>query len=146
MKKKLPPKKKLPFYSRVSGNAAQRRPDRKAPPERELRRVFNKADADLIDPFKPPAPPGGGETQQFVGDKPVPRPPGPRLKKGGAVKRQQGGDVPLPKPDPRYNIGEGEDLPAGVAKTWNKQMGTVRGIERGDKQPWDTRPGSKGSR
>jgi hypothetical protein len=85
-RKNPPPKKKLPFLSRVSGRAGQRRPDRRAPPQRELRRVFNKADADLLNPFDPPAPPGGKITQQFTGDKAIPRPKG--LKKGGAVKKR----------------------------------------------------------
>lgn len=72
----------------------------------------------------------------------------PKSFKGGGLagyaglpkKRQEGGDVPLPKPDPRYNIGDAEDLEPGIAKTWNTQMGRIRGIVRGDKQPWDKRP------
>ena len=65
------------------------------------------------------------------------------LKSGGVAKRQEGGGVPLPKPDPRYHIDDGPDLEPGIAKKWNEQLGRVRGIERGDKQPWEknTPPG-----
>lgn len=66
------------------------------------------------------------------------RNPMPGFKKGGAVKRAEGGDVPMPKPDPRYHIEDAKDLEPGIAKKWNEQMGRVRSIERGDKQPWES--------
>jgi hypothetical protein len=76
MKKKLPPKKKFPFYAKVGGGNARARPDRMA-----YRRGGSvsaaKADLDPISPTEPNAPAGGKVTQKY--------------RKGGGVKKLQGG-------------------------------------------------------
>lgn len=63
MKKKLPPKKKFPFYAKVAGGNARSRPDRAA--YRRGGSVSSKADAEPIDPNEPHAPAGGKVEQKF---------------------------------------------------------------------------------
>ena len=77
------PKKKLPpFLAKVAGGAARRRADRKAYARGG---AVSKVDLDPISPNEPNAPPGGKVTQQFSGDRPIPRPRG--LKKGGVARK-----------------------------------------------------------
>jgi hypothetical protein len=122
------------FHAKVSGGASAKRADRK-PHFRRGGFVSGFASGGSVEKKRDELP-GEQKNDPFAKQ---------NLKSGGVAKRQGGGDVPTPKPDPRYNIGDAPDLEPGVAKKWNEQMGRVRSIVRGDKQPWEknTPPGRK---
>jgi hypothetical protein len=62
-RKKPPLKKKFPFYSKVAGDNARRRPDRKAMQAGGA--VSSLADGEIESPNEPNAPVGGAVRQKF---------------------------------------------------------------------------------